>query len=80
MERFDSDSEQSHWRGYYLSAYTTKLRTGEIAVTFRLNENGIQFDLERGSWQTFRNLVRRAWEHPEVRRLWNEMVLRYGEF
>jgi hypothetical protein len=80
MERFDCDSEQSHWRGYYLSAYTTKLETGEIVVTFRLSENGIQFDLERGSWQTFRNLARRAWEHPEVRRLWNEMVLRYGEF
>lgn len=80
MERFDADNEESLWQGYYLSAYTKKLETGEIVVTLRLNESLIQFDLERGSWQTFRNLVRRAWEHPEVRRFWNDMVLRYGEF
>lgn len=80
MERFDADQEESLWRGYYLSAYTKKLETGEVVVTLRLNESLIQFDLERGSWQTFRNLVRRAWEHPEVRRSWNDMVLRYGEF
>jgi hypothetical protein len=24
-------------------------------------------------------LLRRAWEHPEVRRLWDEEMLRYGE-
>jgi hypothetical protein len=80
MERFDSDREESFWRSYYLSAYTTKLESGEIVVTFRFNENGIMFDLDRGSWQAFRNLLRRAWEHPEVRRLWNDAVLRYGEF
>lgn len=80
LERFDADHEESLWRGYYLTAYTTKLETGHFVVTFRFNENGIQFDLERGSWQAFQSLVRRAWEHPEVRRLWNEMVLRYGEF
>jgi hypothetical protein len=80
MERFDSDREGSFWRGYYLSAYTTKLEGGEIVVTFRFNENGILFELERSSWQTFRNLLRRAWEHPEVRRLWHDEVLRYGEF
>jgi len=80
MERFDAEREGSFWRGYYLSAYTKKLETGEVVITFRLNENGVQFDLERGSWQTFRKLVHRAWEHPEVRRFWNDMVLRYGEF
>lgn len=80
MKWFDPEHEESFWRGYYLSAYTKKLDTGEVVVTFRFNENGIQFDLERGSWETFRRLVRRAWEHPDVRRFWNDMVLRYGEF
>ncbi len=80
IERFDAEHEESFWRGYYLSAYTKKLETGEVVVTLRLNENGIQFDLERGSWEAFRNLVHRAWEHPEVRRLWTDSVLRYGEF
>jgi hypothetical protein len=80
MERFDAGHERSFWRGYYLSAYTTKLESGEIVVTFRFNENGIMFELERDSWLAFRNLLRRAWEHPEVRRLWDDEVLRYGEF
>jgi hypothetical protein len=34
MERFDSDCEGSFWQGYYLSAYTTKLESSEIIVTF----------------------------------------------
>jgi hypothetical protein len=80
MERFDSDREGSFWHGYYLSAYTRKLESSEIIVTFRSNENGITFHLERGAWQAFRNLLRRAWEHPVVRRLWEGEVLRYGEF
>lgn len=80
MERFDAEQERSFWSGYYLSAYTTKLESGEIVITFRFNENGIMFELERGSWLAFRSLLRRAWEHPEVRRLWADEVLRYGEF
>lgn len=80
MERFDSEQEGSSWRGYYFSAYTNRSEGGEIVVTFRCNENGITFDLEGGYWLTFRNLLRRAWEHPEVRRLWDDEVLRYGEF
>jgi len=80
MERFDCDREESFWRGYYLSVYTKKLETGEVVVVFRFNENGIMFELERGSWRAFQNLLRRAWEHPEVRRLWNDAELRYGEF
>jgi hypothetical protein len=80
MDRFDSEQDGSFWRGFYFSAYTTKLESGEIVVTFRCNENGITFDLEHDSWQAFRNLLRRAWEHPEVRRLWEGEVQRYGEF
>jgi Uncharacterised protein family (UPF0175) len=80
MDRFDSEQEGSFWRSYYFSAYTTRLESGEIVVTFRCNENGIMFDLERGAWLAFRNPLGRAWEHPEVRRLWEDEVLRYGEF
>ncbi|MGB6133303.1 MAG: hypothetical protein WBG54_16105 [Acidobacteriaceae bacterium] len=80
MERFDPDHVGSFWRGYYLSTWSTKLDGGEISVTLRVNESGITFHLERSAWQAFRNLLRRAWEHPEVRRLWEGEVLRYGEF
>ncbi len=80
LEQFDCEREQSFWRGFYFLAYTGKSESGEIVVTFRANENGITFHLESGAWKAFRNLLRRAWEHPEVRRLWDGEVLRYGEF
>ncbi len=80
MERFEPQQKESYWRGYYFSAYTSKMGSSETVVTLRLNESGITFHLDCGPWQTFRNLLHRAWEHPEVRRLWDDMVLRYGEF
>ncbi len=79
LGRFDSERKNSFWRGYYFFAYTLKLETGEIGVSFRANDNGITFTLERASWLAFRKLLQRAWEHPEVRRLWDEEALRYGE-
>ena len=79
MERLDVERDQSFWRGYYFFAYTQPLVTGGLGVAFRANHNGITFHLERSAWLAFRNLLRRAWEHPEVRRLWDEEMLRYGE-
>jgi hypothetical protein len=79
LGRFDSEHDRSVWRGYYFFAHATKLDDGEISIVFRGNDNGITFHLERSVWLTLRNLLRRAWEHPEVRRLWDEEVLRYGE-
>jgi hypothetical protein len=79
LERFESEHDRSFWRGYYFFAFTSKLETGEIDIAFRANNNGITFHLERAAWLAFRNLLRRAWEHPEVRRLWDEEMLRYGE-
>jgi len=80
MERFEPEQEESYWRGYYFSAYASKTAGSEVVITLRLNESGITFHLDCTAWQTFRDLLRRAWEHPEVRRFWKDMVLRYGEF
>ena len=80
LERFDSEHDRSVWRGYYFFAHATKSESGEIDVVFRANDNGITFHLEHTIWLTIRNLVHRAWEHPEVCRLWDEEVLQYGEF
>ena len=79
LERFDSEHDRSVWRGYYFFAHATKLDDGEIGIVFRANDNGITFHLERSVWATLRNLLHRAWKHPEVRRLWDEEMLRYGE-
>ena len=79
LEHFDWEHDRSFWRGYYFFASTSKLESGEIDIVFRANHNGITFHLERGAWLAIRNLLRRAWEHPEVCRLWDEEMLRYGE-
>jgi hypothetical protein len=80
MERFEPEQDESYWRGYYFSAYASKTAGSEVVITLRLNESGITFHLDCTAWQTFRDLLRRAWELPEVRRFWNDMVLRYSEF
>lgn len=79
LERFDVEQENSSWRGYYFFASTESLVTGGLGIAFRANHNGITFHLERNPWLAIRNMVRRAWEHPEVRRLWEEEMMRYGE-
>jgi hypothetical protein len=30
-------------------------------------------------WQAIQNLFRRAWQAPEVRRLWDALAREYGE-
>ncbi len=79
MEKLDAEQDQSCWRGYYFFAYTQPLVTGGLGVAFRANHNGITFHLERSAWEAIRSMLRRAWEHPEVRRLWDLEMMRYGE-
>ena len=79
MEKLDVEHDQSFWRGYYFFANTQPFVTGGLGVGFRANHNGIKFHLERSAWLAIRKLLRRAWEHPEVRRLWEEEMMRYGE-
>ena len=79
MEKLDIEHDESFWRGYYFFANTQPLVTGALGIGFRANNNGIKFYLERSAWLAIRNLLRRAWEHPEVRRLWDEEMMRYGE-
>ena len=79
MERLNVEHDQNFWRGYYFLAYTEQLEDGALGVAFRANHNGITFHLERSAWLAIRNLIQRAWQHPEVQRLWEEETLRYGE-
>jgi hypothetical protein len=79
MERLDVEHDQSFWRGYYFLAYTQPLVTGALGIAFRANHNGITFHLERDAWLAIRTMLRHAWEHPEVRRVWDEESMRYGE-
>ena len=42
-------------------------------------ENGIAFGFPMEDWQSIQKLFRRAWQAPQVRRLWDALVLEYGE-
>ena len=78
LEEFDPNQEDSCWRGYYFFAYTAKSDTGGYLVSFRSEANGITFTFSQSDWSAIRDMMRRAWEKPEVRRLWDQQATEYG--
>ena len=79
LEEFDPNREDSCWRGYYFFAYTAKSDAGRYLVSFRSEANGITFTFSQSDWSAIRDMMRRAWEKPEVRRLWDQQAIEYGE-
>jgi hypothetical protein len=80
LKEFDSNREDSYWKGYYFSASATKSETDEWMISFRSEASGITFTLNRSDWSAIRNMTQRAWEKSEVRRLWDQQAREYGEF
>jgi hypothetical protein len=79
LEGLDLQRELCQWQGYYFYAHTEILESDERGVFFFARENGITFGFPMEHWQSIRNLFRRAWQAPEVRRLWDALALEYGE-
>lgn len=80
LETIDSGRPFCFWRGRYFFAYTELMENCEdLAVSFRAYGNGITFSFPVADWQSICNLFRRAWQSPEVARLWGEQMLEYGE-
>jgi hypothetical protein len=79
LEGFDPVRDDSTWRGYYFFAYTTTSDADDLVASFRSEANGITFTFSKSDWSAIRNMVRRAWEKAEVRRLWDEQAAEYGE-
>ncbi len=79
LEELDLERELCQWQGYYFYAHTEILENDQRGVFFFARENGITFGFPMGHWQSIRNLFRRAWQAPEVRRLWDALALEYGE-
>jgi hypothetical protein len=79
LEELDLERELCQWQGYYFYAHTEILENDERGVFFFARENGITFGFPMEHWQSIRNLFRRAWQAPEVRRLWDALALEYGE-
>jgi hypothetical protein len=79
LEELDLERDLCQWQGYYFYAHTEILENGERGVFFFARENGITFGFPMEHWQSIRKLFRRAWQAPEVRRLWNALAGEYGE-
>jgi hypothetical protein len=79
LEGLDLERELCQWQGYYFYAHTEILENDERGVFFFARENGITFGFPMEHWQSIRKLFGRAWQAPEVGRLWDALALEYGE-
>jgi len=79
LERLDVSQDLIFWEGRYFLAYTGGDEKGAIGVNFRARDNGIAFNFRGEDWQSIKRLFRRAWQAPQVRRLWDALALEYGE-
>jgi hypothetical protein len=79
LEQLDLERDLCQWQGYYFYAHTEILENDERGVFFFARENGITFGFPMEHWQSIRKLFQRAWQAPEVRRLWDALALEYGE-
>ena len=79
LERLDVRRVLISWNGRYFLAYTVADEKDEIGVNFRAGDNGITFNFRGEDWQSIKKLFRRAWQAPQVRRLWDALALEYGE-
>jgi hypothetical protein len=79
LEELDLERDLCQWQGYYFYAHTEILENDERGVFFFARENGITFGFPMEHWQSIRKLFQRAWQAPEVRRLWDALAREYGE-
>jgi hypothetical protein len=79
LEELDLERDLCQWQGYYFYAHTEILENDERGVFFFARENGITFGFPMDHWQLIRKLFLRAWQAPEVRRLWDALAREYGE-
>ena len=79
LEELDLERDLCQWQGYYFYAHTEILENDERGVFFFARENGITFGFPMDHWQSIRNLFLRAWQAPEVSRLWDALAREYGE-
>lgn len=79
LDRLDVKRELTFWEGRYFLAYTGYSETEVVGVNFRARDNGITFNFRGDDWQSIKKLFLRAWQAPQVRRLWDALALEYGE-
>jgi hypothetical protein len=78
LAALDPEGSTPSWEGVRFYGYLVE-REQEKEYWFRAHENGITFGFSEKDWTAVRELFRRAWEIPDLRTMWNGLILEYGE-
>lgn len=78
LEEWDATVANSHWKGRYFFGYTVAGGGAEPHIWVRC-EGSATFGFGQTEWASVQECFRRAWEIPELQRIWNELTLEYGE-
>jgi hypothetical protein len=78
LATLDPEGSAQHWKGEYFFGYRGE-HGKEAEFSFRARSNGITLSFTEKEWKVVRELFRRAWEIPDVREMWNGLILEYGE-
>ncbi len=78
LEEWNATIANSHWKGRYFFVYTVAGGEAEPHVWVRC-EGAATFGFSQAEWASIQECFRRAWEIPELQRIWTELSLEYGE-
>jgi hypothetical protein len=78
LERWNSAVPNAVWNGHSFFGYTSALSELEPRIWIRC-EGRTTFGFSNAEWATVKDCFRRAWEMPELQRVWNELSMEYGE-
>lgn len=78
LEALDAEGTERYWKGERFFAFVMD-RENDKELGFRARDNGITLALTGKEWDSLRDLFRQAWQIPDVREMWNGLILEYGE-
>jgi hypothetical protein len=78
LTALDAEGSATHWKGEYFIGFVME-RGKETELSLRARDNGITFTFTGKEWRSVQELFRRAWEIPDVRMMWDGLILEYGE-
>lgn len=78
LAALDPEGSTTSWKGEHFYAYLAE-RGNEGEFWFRAHDNGITFGFSEKEWNDLRGLFSRAWDIPQVKIAWNELILEFGE-
>ncbi|MDR3792281.1 MAG: hypothetical protein P4L03_02765 [Terracidiphilus sp.] len=78
LDHWDSSAQNARWNGSNFFAYTSGSSEANPRVWVRC-EGSATFGFSDEEWVSLKECFRRAWEMPELQRVWDELSMEYGE-